>query len=125
MIAAVLVVIVVVGGRLGLDDLVRASVSREEVETGGERAMLSSGAGVAHVTCPGDLERETGATIVCTYTDIIAEAAAASVLFVDPGGPKTGRVEIRITGFHTTSTLGSASTSEPLFATRVIQKPPR
>lgn len=120
--AIVVAAIVVVGGRLGLNHLLAGHVSREAVETGGERALLHGGGGVARISCPGGLERSTGAKIVCTYVDAVAELVGAATLLDRAPPPKTGRVEIRISGFRTTSSpLGS--TSSPTFAARVIQRP--
>jgi hypothetical protein len=120
--AIVVAAIVVVGGRLGLDQLLAAHVSREAVEKGGERALLHSGDGSARITCPSGLEKTTGARIVCTYIDVIAETISVATLLDKAPPPKVGRVEIRISGFRTRfSPLGS--TSEAKFAARVIQRP--
>jgi hypothetical protein len=120
--AIVVAAIVVVGGRLGLDHLLAAHVGREAVESGGERALLHAGGGSARITCPGGLEKTTGAKIVCAYTDVIAETISVATLLDRAPPPKVGRIEIRISGFRTRfSPLGS--TSEAKFAVRVIQRP--
>jgi hypothetical protein len=122
-IAAILVAaVVIVGGRLGLDHLLAAHVSREAVERGGERALLEGGAGSARITCPGGLEKTTGAKIVCAYTDVIAETISVATLLDRAPPPKVGRVEIRISGFRTRFSP-HGSTSEARFAARVIQRP--
>jgi hypothetical protein len=114
-------VIVFVGGRAGLNELIESDIGREQVENGGARALLSAGGGVANLTCPGGLEPETGATIVCEYTDVAAEAIRAATL-LEQHAPKVGRVEIRISGWHTRG-VHPGSTSDPEFAARVIQPP--
>jgi hypothetical protein len=114
--------IVLLAGPLGLIDAGAARVSREAVEKGGERAMLSSGGGVVRLTCPDDLERMTGAKIVCRYTDSAAEAARVATRLENPPRPRIGRVEIRITGFHATGS-GAGTASEPEFAARVTERP--
>jgi hypothetical protein len=120
--AIVVAAIVVVGGRLGLDQFLAADVSREAVEQGGERALLRSGGGSTRITCPSGLEKTTGAKIVCAYTDVLAETISVATLLDRAPPPKVGRVEIRISGFHTKfSPLGS--TSEAKFAARVVQRP--
>jgi hypothetical protein len=96
------------------------SVGREDVEKAGERAMLYSGAGVADVSCPGDLDRSTGATIVCSYTDVVTETVRAATAPGSAHKPAVGRVEIRITGFRRSSHL-RRSTSVPEFSARVIE----
>jgi hypothetical protein len=124
-IAAILVA-AVVAGRAGLNELIEVDVSREAVEKGGARALLSAGGGGATLTCPGGLEPETGATIVCTYVDTVAEAVRSAAVLslenVPPPKPKVGRVEIRISGWHTRG-IYPGSTSEPKFAARVIHPP--
>jgi hypothetical protein len=122
-----LAVVVFVGGRAGLNDLIESDIGREQVETGGARALLSAGGGGARLSCPGGLERQTGATVVCSYIDVAAEAArtAAWLSLEDPpplSKPEVGRVEIRISGWHTRG-VHPGSTSDPEFAARVIQPP--
>jgi hypothetical protein len=118
---AAIVVAALVAGRAGLNDLIESDIGRESVEQEGARAMLYSGGGVVELTCPGGLDRETGARIVCTYTDTVNEAFRAGTV-LDDGSPRVGRVEVRISGWHTRG-VSPGSTTEPEFAARVIQPP--
>jgi hypothetical protein len=124
LISAALFVAFILAGRAGLNELLESDISRERVEKGGAQAMLFGGGGGANLTCPGGLEPETGASIVCTYTDQGADIArlAAGLSPEDMPPPKVGRVEIRVSGWHTRGSY-PLSTSDPEFAARVIHPP--
>lgn len=121
---AAIVVAALVAGRAGLNEVIEADVGRETVEKAGARALLSAGGGLMKLTCPGDLEPETGAKIVCTYTDP-GEAVSRAIAGLSPEDappPKVGRVEIRISGWHTRGSY-PLSDSDPEFAARIIARP--
>jgi hypothetical protein len=95
-------------------------IGREHVEEGAERALLFAGVGGAKVTCPDGLKPETGARIVCTYTETSLAAAAASIGLETRPPPPKGRAEIWIRDFRVRGSYPS-SVNEPQYSARVLE----
>jgi hypothetical protein len=96
------------------------TIDREKVEKAGQRGLLFEGVSASDVSCPGGLEEKTGAKVVCTYTDSLSKLVGSIVNPEQPQAARTGRVEIRISGFKTRP-LGQKTWSEPEFAVRVVE----
>ena len=105
------------------DFLDRSELERAEVEQAALSILARQGVGASRVECPGGLEEDVGARVVCTYVDSLSDVVGKAVLGADSPPPRTGRVEVRVSGIdrRTYGPRAGQSISSPELSVKVVR----